>query len=108
MNQEPGAMELPQYICHKKVHALQIRQVVWLHEGEMGKAEATLHFVRTEYASIHLTPKQLMNKPVPKDGNYYIVYKDGYFSFSPAKEFEDGYTLASELQESGRDIPTKR
>ena len=30
------------------------------------------------------------HNPVP--GGYYVVYRDGYKSWSPAKEFEDGYT----------------
>jgi hypothetical protein len=30
----------------------------------------------------------------PKVGGYYVVYKDGYESFSPADAFEDGYTAA--------------
>lgn len=32
----------------------------------------------------------LRHKPVV--GGYYVVYEDGYKSFSPAKAFEDGYT----------------
>jgi len=26
-------------------------------------------------------------------GDYYVVYEDGYKSISPAKAFEEGYTL---------------
>ena len=26
------------------------------------------------------------------NGYYYVVYRDGYKSWSPASEFEDGYT----------------
>ncbi len=28
----------------------------------------------------------------PKVGGYYVVYKDGYKSFSPAQAFEEGYS----------------
>ena len=28
----------------------------------------------------------------PVAGGYYVVYKDGYKSWSPAKAFEDGYS----------------
>lgn len=28
----------------------------------------------------------------PVAGGYYVVYEDGYKSFSPAKAFEEGYT----------------
>lgn len=28
----------------------------------------------------------------PQKGGYYVVYEDGYVSFSPAEAFEGGYT----------------
>lgn len=33
-----------------------------------------------------------MRKHKPQAGGYYVLYKDGYTSFSPADAFEDGYT----------------
>ena len=33
-----------------------------------------------------------MLKHQPTVGGYYVVYKDGYKSFSPADAFESGYT----------------
>lgn len=33
-------------------------------------------------------------KHKPEAGGYYVVYKGGYKSYSPADVFEDGYTLA--------------
>ena len=34
-----------------------------------------------------------MNEPeTPRVGGYYVVYADGYKSFSPATAFEEGYT----------------
>jgi hypothetical protein len=33
-----------------------------------------------------------MTKHNPQVGGYYVMYKDGYQSWSPASEFEDGYT----------------
>jgi hypothetical protein len=33
-----------------------------------------------------------MTKHAPEVGGYYVVYADGYKSYSPAKAFEDGYT----------------
>jgi hypothetical protein len=32
-----------------------------------------------------------MFKHKPEVGGYYVVYKDGYRSFSPAEAFETGY-----------------
>jgi hypothetical protein len=31
-------------------------------------------------------------KHSPEAGGYYVQYKDGYTSFSPAEAFEEGYT----------------
>ncbi|HLG97188.1 MAG TPA: hypothetical protein VKX49_12825 [Bryobacteraceae bacterium] len=31
-------------------------------------------------------------KHQPQPGGYFVVYEDGYESFSPAKAFEEGYT----------------
>ena len=33
-----------------------------------------------------------VRKHQPKVGGYYVVYKDGYKSFSPAQAFEEGYS----------------
>ena len=33
-----------------------------------------------------------VHKHKPEAGGYYVVYADGYKSFSPAKAFEDGYS----------------
>ena len=32
-----------------------------------------------------------LDKHNPAVGGYYVVYKDGYESFSPAQAFEEGY-----------------
>jgi hypothetical protein len=34
-----------------------------------------------------------MHKHKPQVGGYYVLYKDGYASFSPASAFEEGYDL---------------
>jgi hypothetical protein len=36
--------------------------------------------------------KEYVEKHNPQAGGYYVVYKDGYKSFSPAEAFEEGYT----------------
>jgi len=33
-----------------------------------------------------------MRKHKPQVGGYFVVYKDGYKSYSPAQAFEEGYT----------------
>ena len=44
------------------------------------------------YAAFEVS-KEYMEKHDPKYGGYYVLYKGGYESFSPAKAFEDGYKL---------------
>lgn len=34
-----------------------------------------------------------LRRHLPVVGGYVVRYEDGYTSFSPAKAFEDGYTL---------------
>ena len=82
--------ELPKYQCHKEVWALKIKGV-----GGSNLSGVTRRYVIPEneqYARIDVT-QEWMDKHKPTGGGYYVQYKDGYTSFSPASEFEDGYTL---------------
>lgn len=81
-----NSTEMPRYRCHKEVWALKIKRVDFL-EGE-----GRIHPVDTRYAPF-MVDKEFMNKHEPRPGGYYVVYKDGYKSFSPAEAFESGYTL---------------
>lgn len=38
---------------------------------------------------------EYMQKHQPRAGGYFVVYKDGYESWSPAEAFEEGYTRVS-------------
>lgn len=77
--------ELPKWQCHKVVHALKISSVEYMPDEKV-----ILQFHDTRFASIEVS---IIRKPKPSNDFYYVVYNDGYFSFSPAKEFEEGYTL---------------
>lgn len=87
-NNTCGAVtELPKYKCHKEVWALKIKQVVTNPDGgwviipeEKGYAQFD---ISNEYYEKHK----------PEIGGYYVVYKGGYKSFSPAIAFEEGYSL---------------
>lgn len=82
---QAGMVEIPQYQCHKKVRALKIKSV--------DADNATLSFLdESNVAPIHVSQAYL-DKHEPVAGGYYVVYEGGYKSFSPAKEFEEGYTL---------------
>lgn len=96
--------ELPRYACHKKVWALKIakfeRRLPTIGELDRilaGKGEdgdgigGFLTPSEKGYARFPVSI-EYVQKHDPKEGGYYVVYDDGYKSFSPAKAFEDGYT----------------
>lgn len=74
--------EMPKYRCHKEVGALKIAEV----DGY------TLLFEDDSYAPMYVGP-QFVDKHSPRAGGYLVAYADGYRSYSPAKAFEEGYTL---------------
>ena len=80
------ASPMPRYQSHKTVSALKIKKV---HRDEWGTG---LAFEDPGFMLRAFTNDQLKGKPDPQDGWYMVVYKDGYTSFSPAAEFEEGYT----------------
>ena len=86
--------EMPRYKCHKTVGALKIRDIIGDWEQEKPDDEiGSITIVPEEhgFASIEVDRAYLVrHKPQP--GGYYVVYDDGYQSFSPAKAFEAGYT----------------
>lgn len=76
-----AAIEMPRYVSHKKVWALEIADV----HG------CKLKFADKGYAPISVEPEMFLRyTPVP--GDYYVQYADGYKSFSPRKAFLEGYT----------------
>lgn len=91
--------EMPRYQSHKIVHALKIASISQGVEvppvvNATWQGSWLLHPEDTRYAAIEV-PHQWFVKHAPKDGGYYVVYADGYKSFSPAEAFESGYTKLS-------------
>lgn len=83
-------IEMPKYNCHKQVWALKIAEIQPVDEGEGG---AVIVPAEDGYASLRVTG-EYMKKHKPTEGGYYVVYKDGYKSFSPAEAFEGWYSPA--------------
>lgn len=81
-------VDWPKYKCHKEVRALKILGIS-LPQNQAGDAE--LRF-EEPYAPI-LMNREWLDKHNPEVGGYIVLYEDGYQSYSPAKPFEDGYTL---------------
>lgn len=81
-------LQADRWQSHKEVHALQIRGLthcerdhgsVW--QLRFTELEDPLEVSETWYA-----------RHQPCSGGYYVVYRDGYTSYSPSQAFETGYT----------------
>lgn len=73
---------MDRYTCHKEVEAAKIQVID--HNNKI------IHFV--DDLRIIVTAAWL-SKHSPEPGGYFVRYKDGYESYSPAEAFEGGYTL---------------
>jgi hypothetical protein len=77
---------LPLYRSHKLVRAAKIISV-------QHDAASILLVLEGVDQGVEVTPEWMTRAmPGPVPGGYYIVYEDGYTSWSPAKAFEEGYT----------------
>ena len=88
--------EMPKYQCHKIVHALKIKSI----ELDIDRAKREN---RETDGGAYIIPEEnnfaefkvdynYVKKHNPQVGGYYVVYEDGYKSWSPAEVFEHGYT----------------
>ena len=85
-----AATEMPRYRCHKEVWALKIAAVEDpTKPGNESDGSRVLSF--TEPYAPKRVDADYVRKHGPKAGGYFVVYKDGYQSFSPAEAFENGY-----------------
>lgn len=75
--------ELPRYKSHKTIWALKIKAISPT-QNSFTPADAG-------YSDVEL-PAGWIEHHKPQAGGYYVVYADGYKSFSPAEAFEEGYT----------------
>jgi hypothetical protein len=90
--QSAAACEMPRYKCHKEVWALKIAGVHVDHPSCKEDGAALLTPTDTTYAPF-LVSSDYVETHKPQVGGYYVVYKDGYKSYSPAAPFESGYSL---------------
>ncbi len=86
-----ASREMPKYKSHKTVWALKIKNV----EDSSGPNQESdgsrlLHFEEEGYAPLRVD-FEYVRKHNPKPGGYFVVYADGYKSWSPAEAFESGY-----------------
>lgn len=81
--------KMPKYKCHKVVAAVKIKHVKI---DEEGGCNGAMIVPTDDSLEDYPVSQEFFNKHKPKAGGYYVVYEDGYESFSPAEPFEDGYT----------------
>jgi hypothetical protein len=89
--------EMPKYKSHKEVWAFKIKSILYdidLSNVENRETDGSAEITPEEkgYAPFKVNADYL-RKHTPEVGGYYVIYKGGYASWSPAKEFEEGYTL---------------
>lgn len=77
---------MQKFKCHKVVEAAKILSVL-----ELPTREGYRLALSGEKQSIAVTP-EWVQKHQPEAGGYFVVYADGYTSYSPAAAFEAGYT----------------
>jgi hypothetical protein len=87
-----ASSELPKYQSHKQVWALKIAALSPHHDisGER-VGDVCITPADQGYASF-VVSADYVHRHDPQVGGYYVVYEDGYQSFSPAEAFESGYT----------------
>lgn len=83
--------ELPKYQCHKKVHALKIASVQTQFDNLTMRYSHVLVPEDERYPSICILD-EWKEKHNPQAPGYYVIYEDGYTSWSPVEVFESGYT----------------
>ena len=76
---------LPRYVCHKVVHAARILDIddTPKRTGLLLQVEGLPERVEVDQAYVA--------KHLPRTGGYFVVYEDGYQSWSPGEAFERGY-----------------
>lgn len=79
------SLPLQRYKCHKEVSAAEIKGI---------SLNCELGFIGPDgELALQQMNREWFDKHNPEVGGYYVVYADGYESFSPAAAFEEGYSL---------------
>ncbi len=91
-NEAQQQVQYPRYRCYKVVEAVKIADISPLNYSFGG---VTIVPADNGYKPFNVSV-QYIEKHHPQIGGYWIRYRDGYESWSPASEFEDGYTRIEE------------
>jgi hypothetical protein len=93
MEVQGNSREMPRYKSHKTVHALKIADIRKpdLPENQEWDGGKIIIPADEGFGSFAVDGDYI-RKHDPQVGGYYVVYDDGYKSWSPAEAFEGGYT----------------
>jgi hypothetical protein len=83
-----AAAEMPRYRAYKEVHALKIAAIEFAADGSAKIAPADVGYAVFETESGFRTKFH----GDENDPGYFVMYADGYVSWSPTAAFEEGYT----------------
>lgn len=84
-------IKAPLYQSHKKIRAMEITAIY--SDSCVG--------VGPDRVSVTFPPA---NRPVPQIGWYMLFYPDGYMSFSPKAQFEEGYSRIEEYNGQPKEL----
>jgi len=81
--------EMPRYKSHKQVWALKIKSINFETNTIVPEDKG--------YGAFNVSPEWIARNQAAKDfaDGYFVVYDDGYASYSPTKAFEEGYVQVS-------------
>jgi len=85
---------IPKYKSHKKVHAAPVTGITLIKQGDH-KGGAVLHLTVAGRKIEHRVSAEYMTKHDPQSGGYFVIYEDGYESWSPEEAFKGGYEFAN-------------
>lgn len=86
---------LPLWESHKRVRGAKITGRVF--DPEKDPPHHLVLEVHPGITGSIAVTEEWMSRHKPKLGGYYVVYEDGYTSYSPAGAFEGGYTRVDEV-----------
>jgi hypothetical protein len=86
-------IEMPRYVCHKRVWALELEAISEPNYPTANNPTPARQLVFRDrgFAPI-MASEEMFSRYIPVPGDFYVVYNDGYKSFSPRKAFLEGYT----------------
>jgi hypothetical protein len=89
--------EMPKYVCHKEVHALKIERIEFdtdkaKEDGNRETDGSAMIFPEEKAYAPFKVNHEYVRKHNPAAGGYYVVYADGYKSWSPSDAFEKEYS----------------